>query len=626
MARPLTDLDAGREQLIDLVIEIIEERGSAAVTVTELAARANMSPASLYRYYESKEALIEAVAERWFQPMMAMMEAVIASDLPPRRKMYEFYARRFVHLRAMWERDPVAFATYCELGEEHFELVRSYIDLGDHYLGTIIGEAMADGHFDGLEIDEDHQHLLQHRADAVPLSQALRGQAGADHRCDLRWAFRAGSRSEGGEGVEGRLGWDCNSSSPPRAPAWTGERLIVTIASRAAKQLNVSPETAMIRAALTVVAALGAASQASAAEIRICEREIRAVALSDERGVQSALVQGIAVVNTGTEPELLKGVSFELKERGQVRDRRWLPASEIAGAARQSPQIGMLAQVFPYQFCSGELLAGAKLAATDKLAPGEALIFMHQPFTWQGTRDRIEISAETERGGLPYTAAIELPVVAGSSKTKLLFPVAGRTYVAVAASFHTPHRWASMEEFGLDILMLTGNGSTYRGKGSKLTDYAAFGKSVRAAAAGRVIAVRDGDADNAAMLKRPDETGDAYMARLQESQLALLAKGMAAVLGNHVVIDHGNGEFSMYAHLKLGSVGVKLGDKLGGGETIGLLGSSGNSTEPHLHFQVCDGPDIATCRPIPPNFGDYRLPFEFVPRTLQSGDIIETTR
>jgi AcrR family transcriptional regulator len=154
MARPMTDLDAGREQLIDLVIAMIEERGSAAVTVSELAARANMSPASLYRYYDSKEALIEAVAERWYQPLVAMMEEVIASDLPPRRKMYEFYARRFVHLRAMWERDPVAFATYCELGSEHFELVRSFVDLGDHYLGEIIGEAMADGYFDGLEVAE----------------------------------------------------------------------------------------------------------------------------------------------------------------------------------------------------------------------------------------------------------------------------------------------------------------------------------------------------------------------------------------------------------------------------------------------------------------------------------------
>lgn len=119
MARPQTDLEAGREQLLDITVALIEERGTAGLTVTDIAARAGMSPASLYRYFDSKEAVIEAVAERWFQPLLAMAEEVLASDLPPRRKMFEFYARRFAYLKAAWERDPVAFATYCELGEEH---------------------------------------------------------------------------------------------------------------------------------------------------------------------------------------------------------------------------------------------------------------------------------------------------------------------------------------------------------------------------------------------------------------------------------------------------------------------------------------------------------------------------
>jgi AcrR family transcriptional regulator len=154
MARPQTDIEAGRDALIDLVIELIEERGSANLTVTELAARAQMSPASLYRYFESKEALIEAVAERWFQPKVAIMEEVSASDLNPRRKMFEFFARRFALMKAEWDRDPVAFSSYVELGKENYELVRSYVDLGDHYLAEIIGEAMAEGHFAGLSIDE----------------------------------------------------------------------------------------------------------------------------------------------------------------------------------------------------------------------------------------------------------------------------------------------------------------------------------------------------------------------------------------------------------------------------------------------------------------------------------------
>ena len=154
MARPHTDIDAGRLQLIELVIDLIQERGSSAVTMTEIAARSNMSPASLYRYFESKDALVEAVAGYWFQPKVAIMEEVVASDLPPRRKMFEFFARRFALMQAEWERDPVTFGTYVELGSENFELIRSYIDLGDHYLSEIIGEAMADGHFAGLEIDE----------------------------------------------------------------------------------------------------------------------------------------------------------------------------------------------------------------------------------------------------------------------------------------------------------------------------------------------------------------------------------------------------------------------------------------------------------------------------------------
>lgn len=154
MARPQTDLDSGREAILALMVELIEERGSSAFTMTELAARANMSTANLYRYFESKDALIEAVAEHWFQPKIEIMEEVVASTLNPRRKMYEFYARRFARMKAEWERDPVAFANYVELGKEHFELVRSYIDLGDHYLAVIIGEAMAEGHFEGLTIDE----------------------------------------------------------------------------------------------------------------------------------------------------------------------------------------------------------------------------------------------------------------------------------------------------------------------------------------------------------------------------------------------------------------------------------------------------------------------------------------
>lgn len=378
----------------------------------------------------------------------------------------------------------------------------------------------------------------------------------------------------------------------------------------------------MFRPAVVIAIACAFAGAASAAELRLCETVIRTTPLSDERGVQSALVQAVAVVNTDSAPETLTEVSFQLSDKQQPRDQRWLAATDIAHAAKLSPQVAMLAQIFPMQFCNGRLLAGARLATSDTLAPGEALVFLYQPFVWKGARDTITIAATTSSG----SRSITLPLVAGVSKTALLFPVAGRSFVPVAASFHTPHRWAGIEEFAQDIVMLSSAGSTHDGDGSRLSDYAIFGQPVRAAAAGKVVAATRTTADNVAILKRQGETDEAYLARLQEAQMTLLLQGMGSVLGNHVIIDHGNGEFSIYAHLKQGSVTVVPGTMVAAGAPIGKVGSSGNSTEPHLHFQVCDGPEIANCRAIPPNITGYRLPFELGPRTIQSGDMVETTR
>lgn len=56
--------------------------------------------------------------------------------------------------------------------------------------------------------------------------------------------------------------------------------------------------------------------------------------------------------------------------------------------------------------------------------------------------------------------------------------------------------------------------------------------------------------------------------------------------GNTVMIDHGNGVVSLYAHQANGSIMVQTGQKVASGEQIGKVGSTGNSTGPHLHFEV----------------------------------------
>ncbi|WP_226018552.1 TetR/AcrR family transcriptional regulator [Novosphingobium sp. FKTRR1] len=154
MARPRNDVEDERERLVELACSLIVERGSRVLTIQDLAAHARQSPAAVSRHFESRDALFEAVAEYWFRPKVAVMDEVVASELPARRKMYEFFARRFVMIRDAWRADPTAHQTYMELGDEYFEQVRSYVDLADHYLGVIIGEAMGEGFFVGLDVDE----------------------------------------------------------------------------------------------------------------------------------------------------------------------------------------------------------------------------------------------------------------------------------------------------------------------------------------------------------------------------------------------------------------------------------------------------------------------------------------
>ncbi|HJQ63377.1 MAG TPA: peptidoglycan DD-metalloendopeptidase family protein, partial [Burkholderiales bacterium] len=60
------------------------------------------------------------------------------------------------------------------------------------------------------------------------------------------------------------------------------------------------------------------------------------------------------------------------------------------------------------------------------------------------------------------------------------------------------------------------------------------------------------------------------------------------ISGNHVILDLGQGRYAFYAHLVPGSVRVKIGDRVKRGQLLGRVGNSGNSTGPHLHFQICD--------------------------------------
>ena len=81
-------------------------------------------------------------------------------------------------------------------------------------------------------------------------------------------------------------------------------------------------------------------------------------------------------------------------------------------------------------------------------------------------------------------------------------------------------------------------------------------------------------------------------------------RGVTPVAGNHVVMRT-DGTFAFYAHLAPGTVAVEPGDAVSAGEVIGRVGHTGNSTAPHLHFQLMDSADPLEAKGIPSAFATY---------------------
>lgn len=144
---------AERERIAQLVLDLVKERGTE-VSFAAAHTESGLARSRFEQVFEDYDDMFDAVAQTWLAPHMEVMEETLSADLPPVRKMYEFFRRRFVISQARFREDPEYFTAICEMGAANFERVRSYVDLADHYLCEVIVQAQADGYFAGLEIDE----------------------------------------------------------------------------------------------------------------------------------------------------------------------------------------------------------------------------------------------------------------------------------------------------------------------------------------------------------------------------------------------------------------------------------------------------------------------------------------
>lgn len=130
------------------------------------------------------------------------------------------------------------------------------------------------------------------------------------------------------------------------------------------------------------------------------------------------------------------------------------------------------------------------------------------------------------------------------------------------------HALSTDERFACDFIIIRAD-RQFEGDGDKVGDFFTFGRPVLAPGAGTVVAADD---------------------KYEDNVLNKLTPGVPKP-GNNIVIDHGNNEFSMLAHLKRGSLRVKVGDLVQPGQEIAQAGNSGNSPIPHLHYHLQNTPE-----------------------------------
>jgi hypothetical protein len=210
-----------------------------------------------------------------------------------------------------------------------------------------------------------------------------------------------------------------------------------------------------------------------------------------------------------------------------------------------------------------------KLDEPRMAQPGQAIFAAHCE---RGVLDiTIWLDDNDKVVGLSFLPHKPVMTVPEKNETNLSLPFKGNWLIAWGGDTKelNQHHDTPNQKYAFDFLGVDEQGKTRKGEAQVNEDYFAFGRQVLAPADGNVTDVITGVRDNVPGSMNP------YSA-----------------LGNAVFIQHSAYEVSILAHLKFGSVKVKVGDKVKRGQLIGLCGNSGNSSEPHLHYHLQNTPII----------------------------------
>jgi hypothetical protein len=136
--------------------------------------------------------------------------------------------------------------------------------------------------------------------------------------------------------------------------------------------------------------------------------------------------------------------------------------------------------------------------------------------------------------------------------------------------------------------------------GGRTRDYFGWGQPIHASFAGDVVVVVDRVPERA----RVHWARELVVALRNSIRFVPTQDAVNRVAGNHVIV-RGAGVFALFAHLAPGTVSVEVGQPVEVGQVVGRVGHSGNSTAPHLHFQLMDSTDPMAAQGIPCAFAEY---------------------
>jgi hypothetical protein len=319
------------------------------------------------------------------------------------------------------------------------------------------------------------------------------------------------------------------------------------------------------------------------------------------------LVYHLFLTNWSFSDLTLKSVEVFDAERGRtlVRygDRELSDFYRFRALIPTPPRSEMPNNVYPRQIASGRtgvlffwLTVDASNAVPSALR--HRFVFERNPLIRLRRNASSDEAGDMVLEGFRVAVSSDRPIVIGA-------PLRGGPWrCGNGPAYNTDHQYLSISEgrvriaqrFAIDFRKVDAGGNVLPSPfPNEITNnmFYSYGAEVLAVADGVVAFVKDGIPENV-----PQASGEVIPAVPITGE---------TVAGNWISIDLGRNRYAFYAHFQPGSIRVRVGDRVRRGQVIGLLGNSGNSVGPHLHFHLGNANSLNGSEGIPFVFSSFDM-------------------